>query len=144
MEAPLVDRASRDVGAIVLRDLIDGRITNDEFMSSFPRGSDLALLAVLDFAWRQFSDLRVHTLTGRDSPTPERQAMLERCLLFLSTDLEFEWPSPRHSIGRQLLQVLTLGRCFRLSAEEYKSKGEFEVWPFLRRGDYEAHAQRPR
>ena len=139
----MVDRANRDVGATVLRDLVDGRITNDDFMSKFPRGTDPALRAVLDFAWTQFSDLRAHTLAGRDNPTPERRAVLERCCLFLRTDLEFEWPLPTRSIWRGLLQILTLGRLFRPSEEDYKSKGDFEVWPFLRRSDYEAHALSP-
>ena len=136
----MVDRANRDVGAKILRDLIDGRITNDEFMSKFPRGTDPALRAILDFAWTQFSDLRAHALTGRDMPTPERRAVLERCYLFLSTDLEFEWPIPQPSVGRGLLQILTLGKLFRPSEGDYMSKGDFQVWPFLRRRDYETHA----
>jgi hypothetical protein len=141
----LVDRANRDVGATVLRDLADGRITNDEFMRRFPRGTDdPALRAISDFAWTQFSDLRTHTLTGRDSPTLERRTALERCYLFLRTDLEFEWPAPTDSVGRGLLQILTLGRLFRPSQEEYKSKGDFEVWPFLRRSDYEARTRSQR
>ena len=139
----MVDRAKRDFGAAVLRDLLDGRITNDEFMGRFPRGTDPALRAVLDFAWKQFSDLRAHTLTERDAPTPERRAVLERCYLFLRTDLEFEWPMPTHTIRRGLLQILSLGRLFRPSEGDYKSKGDFEVWPFLRRSEYEAHALSP-
>ncbi len=134
----MVDRGNRDVGATVLRDLVDGRITNDEFMGRFPRSTDPALRAILDFAWGQFSDLRVHKLTGRDAPTAERRACLERCYLFLRSDLEFEWPLPKPSIARGLLQIISLGRWFRASEEEYRSKGDFEVWPFFRKADYEA------
>lgn len=137
----MVDRANRDVAAQILRDFIDGKITNDEFMKRFPKCADAALWAVYEFTWRQFSDLRVHTLTGRDSPPPERKAFLERCYIFLTTDLEFEWPAPKRSLVRGLLQILTLGRCFRPSDEEYKSKGDFDFWPFLRKRDYEAHVQ---
>ena len=141
----MVDRNKRDKAAAALRDLIDGKITNDDFMAKFATcKDDPALRAVLYFAWGQFSDLRVHTLTGNDSPTPERRAFLERCCLFLMTDLEFEWPVPKPSLGKGLLEMIGLGRWFRPSEEEYKSKGEFDVWPFFRRGDYEAHALSPR
>jgi hypothetical protein len=133
----MIERRNRDIGAAVLRDLIDGRITNEDFARRFPSSSDSGLRAVRYFAWGQFSDLRIHTLTGRDRPQPERITVLERCYLFLKTDFEFEWPMSEPSIGRGLLQILTLGRLFRISDEEYKSKGDFEVWPFIRKSDYE-------
>jgi hypothetical protein len=88
-------------------------------------------------AWGQFSDLRAHKLTGRHAPTPERRAFLERCVLFLKTDLEFEWPLPKPSLTRGLLEMVGLGRRFRAADEECKSKGDFEVWPFFRKSDYE-------
>ena len=136
----MVDPGSRDVGARVLRDLIDGRVTNDEFMSRFPRCKDPALRAILDFVWKQFSDVRVHTLTGPDSPKAECRSALDRCYLFLKTDLEFEWPAPEQSIAKGLLQIVSLGRFWRPSEEDYRSHGDFAVWPFLRRSDFEKYA----
>ena len=138
----MVDRGSRDVGATVLQDLIDGKITNDEFMKrfNFPKNTDRALRAIFLFAWGQFSDLGAHKLTGRHAPTPERRAFLERCVLFLKTDLEFEWPLPKPSPARGLLEMIGLGRRFRAAEEEYTSKGDFEVWPFFRKADYESRA----
>jgi hypothetical protein len=136
----MVDRISRDVGATLLRDLIDGQITNDEFMSKFkfPKNTDQALRAILVFAWGQFSDLHVHKLTGHHAPTPERLAFLERCVLFLRTNLEFEWPVPKPSLRKRLLEMLGSRQVFHRSESEYMSKGDFEVWPFFRRSDYEA------
>jgi hypothetical protein len=134
----LINRQNRDVGATILRELLDGRITNEEFVTKFPRNcADPALNAVFYFAWGQFSDLRVHTLSGRDTPAPERRAVLERCYLFLRSDLEFEWPMPKPSIRKGLLQMLGLRRRLSASEEDYKSKGEFDVWPFIRISDYE-------
>jgi hypothetical protein len=34
--------------------------------------------------------------------------------------------------------AIGLGRRFKAAEEEYKSKGDFEVWPFFRKSDYEA------
>lgn len=137
----MVERGNRDVAASVLQDLIDGKITNDEFMSrfKFPKNTDPALGAIFMFAWGQFSDLRTHRLTGRDALVPERRAVMERSVLFLRTDLEFEWPPAKPSLARGLLEMIGLGRRFRAAEEEYKSKGDFEVWPFFRKADYEAH-----
>lgn len=133
----MIDRNNRNLAASNLRALIEGRITNEEFMQRFPKSSDPALRAILQFAWGQFSDLRVHTVTGRDAPPPDQRARLERCLLFLQTDLPFEWPLPP-GVGKGLLRIVTLGHWPATSDEEYKSKGDFEVWPFLRRNDYES------
>jgi hypothetical protein len=140
----LVDRRNRDAGAGVLRDFIDGKITNDEFMSKFPKSADPSLQAIYYFAWGQFSDLRVHKLTGRDAPQPERLAFLERCYLFLTSDLEFEWPIPKPSIVKGILEMVGVRRSFRVSEENYRSLGEFDVWPFLRRSDYETQAKATR
>lgn len=138
----MVDRNKRDQAASTVRDLIDGKITNDEFIRQFPRSADdPALPAVLKAVWMQFSDHRVHKLTGRDNPTPELRAVLERCWLFLATDLEFQWPPAKSRVGKGLLQLIGLDRLFRTSDQQYKSRGDFEVWPFLKKSDYEVHKQ---
>ena len=100
----MVDRTNRNEGLKNLRDWLDGKITNDEFVSRFPRAEqDPALAAILQAAWMQFSDGRVHKLTGRDSPAPKLRAVLERCCVFLSTDLEFQWPPSKSRIGKGLI-----------------------------------------
>lgn len=134
----MVDLVRRSEGLRTLRDLLDGRITNDEFVRRFPRAEhDPALAAILQAAWMQFSDQRVHKLTGRDSPVPELRAVLERCCVFLNTSLEFEWPPVKTRIGKGLLQLIGLGRPLDAADDEYKSAGDFDVWPFLKRNDYE-------
>ena len=95
----MVDRAQREVGARVLQDFIQGRITNDEFDSQFPFSRDDAgLQAIRANVWMLYSDLRVHKLTGKYRPNPQVRALLDRSVLFLSTELEFEWPVPRISV----------------------------------------------
>jgi hypothetical protein len=138
----MVDRIKRNEAGRVLRDLVDGRITNDEFVSRFPRDRhDSALAAILRAAWTQFSDLRAHKLIGRDSPAPEQRALLERCCVFLRTDLEFQWPPSHSRIRKGILQLIGIGRPLDAADEEYKSRGDLEVWPFLKRSDYELKAK---
>ena len=130
----MVDRHKRDQAALILRDLIDAKITNDQFVRQFPKSADdLAIPAILQAVWMQFSDHRVHRLTGRDTlQLPSSQAVLHRCWLFLTTNLEFQWPKPETRIGKGLLRLVGFGGPFAASDEEYKSHGDFDVWPFLR------------
>ena len=63
--------------------------------------------------------------------------MLERSWMFLNTDLEFRWPPAKSRIGKGLLKLIGFKKPFLAYEEEYKSHGDFEVWPFLKRSDYE-------
>jgi hypothetical protein len=140
----MVNRAERDVGARVLQDFIEARITNDEFDSRFPFSRDDAgVQAIRANVWMLYSDLRVHRLTGKYQPNAQVRALLDRCVLFLGTDLEFEWPVPR-------INVLNIFRGAWLGAkrllgvapqeEELWSSygGDTDLWPFFRKGDYDA------
>ena len=111
-------------------------------MKKFPRDcdEDPALQAIFMFAWGQFSDHRVYALTGSAAPSPERLAIFERCYSFLKNDFEFEWPVPKRRTRKVLLGIITLGRAFRGFDEEYESKGDFEVWPFLRASELRSSA----
>jgi len=91
----MVDRIQRDAASRVLRSFIDGAITNGEFEAQFPRSEeDSALPAIKANVWMLYSDLHRHKLTGKHEPNAETRALLERCVLFLETNLEFEWPVP--------------------------------------------------
>lgn len=117
----MIDRGNRDVSASVLQDLIDGKITNDEFMSrfKFPKNTDPAVRAIFIFAWGQFSDLRAHKLTGRHAPTPERRTVLDRCVLVLHRGLvyqrELDDSKPLSVLGPPLpLRRLGMAKLIRL------------------------------
>src|ERR1700686_3109100 len=102
----MMNRTQRDAAARVLRSFVDGAITNDEFEAQFPRGEeDSALPAIKANVWMLYSDLHRHKLTGKHEPNAEIRALLERCVLFLDTDLAFEWPVPKvtlSNIGKNL------------------------------------------
>jgi hypothetical protein len=99
----MVDRIQRDATSRVLRSFIDGAITNDEFEAQFPRSDeDSALPAIKANVWMLYSDLHRHKLTGKHEPNAETRALLERCVLFLETNLEFEWPVPKIGLSNIL------------------------------------------
>lgn len=139
----MVNREKRGLAADLLRALIDARVTNDEFFSRYPRDSgDPALRGIFEKVWSFYSDLRTHKLIGSYSPSPHGRALLERCHLFLNTDLEFGWPPPLLNVPLTMLSIATLGLVARIHEKKYARLGDYDVWPFLRKIDYEAHARR--
>ena len=86
-----VDRDRRAEAAVTLRRFADGVITNDDFVDDWPGGStveDRALRAIGTMMWNYCADNRVHKLTGDDALQPEEQSLVERCILFLNSELE--------------------------------------------------------
>lgn len=139
----MIDRSKRDIAAVVLRQFLDGHITNDDFIGQFPVDkNDPALNAIRYCVWLQISDFRRHTLTGKYVPKPDLKALLERCSLFLRSDHEFQWPNPYPGILAVLLSLMTLGLVARLYGRKYRRLGAFDVWPFLTKSEYEAELSR--
>jgi hypothetical protein len=138
----MVDRTQRDAARRVLRRFIDGEITNDEFEAQFPRSAeDSAIPAIKANAWILYSDLRQHKLTGKYAPNAEIRAILERCVLFLETDLEFKWPVPKISLTNILTNVWPKVRLEKQAPQP--SEGDEDVWPFFRRQDYDTYSASP-
>ena len=133
------EQTTRRLGADLLRQFIAGEITNDQFHRAFPSSeSDVALRAIFRGVWVTYSDLRTHRMIGRDAPKEEVRAVLERCRLFLTTDLPFEWPEPKTGVLPSILNLLSLGSIARRSAEQLRGLGEVDYWPFIRKSDYTA------
>ena len=66
--------------------------------------------------------------------------MMDRCIAFLNSDLEYEWPPDRGASFR--LIFLRVFRLRKMAAEVEKREieerakfGDLEVWPFLRKED---------
>jgi len=90
----MVDRAKRLLAAQVLREFIEGGITNFDFEEQFPQsGPDKALVAIANMVWFAYDDFRTHRLVEEDALSDAGREALVRCLLFLSTDLEYAGPT---------------------------------------------------
>lgn len=143
----MVDRDARNQMVLLLRRLVAGRITNDEFEDQQPRSlTDPAVAAIYHRgASGLYSDLHEHRLTGRHRLPRETRREVARFILFLKSDLEYEWVFP--SLGRDLLWwaagLLTLGLAHRLYWRRLGRQGELRAWPFLHQGDLERAAQSP-
>lgn len=142
----MIDRDARRQVSELLRHLVSGQITNDEFEDRLPQGSaDRAVNEISSEAWYLYSDLWEHRLVGAQRLTAEARTHVARTVLFLQSEREFEWPE--WPLGSRLLsglfRLLTLGIFGRGARARYEQAGDIKVWPFLRRADYEAALEAP-
>jgi hypothetical protein len=143
-----IDRQSRNQLADAIRALASGAISNDEFEDKrVPRsGGDAAILEIFsEGAWRLYSDLKEYRLRGPNKLDAKTKKEIARRVLFLKTDLPYEWPvsSTRDSLFRFFANLLTLGAANRLNRKRLARQGDVEVWPFLRRSDLEQALKSP-
>jgi len=134
----MVNRHARDIAAEALREFMEGSISNEEYQRRYPKSKDdPALWEIYVQVWFFYSDLKTHTLTGKHALNDERRAFLERCILFLKSDVEFQWPRQKFRPWHGILRLLGLGRTIKRREQEEMSIGDKEVWPFLRKAEYE-------
>jgi hypothetical protein len=141
----MVNRDARRTTARLIQAFADGEITRDTFLASFPAdNSDPVLAGVLEQLWFFWDDFADHRLTGDRSPTPEVRSLVERCVLFLRSELEYEWPAgfmkaPFSLIALRLLRLGSLAeRRERLEENRIRSLGDIDCWPFIRAGDLQS------
>ena len=140
----MIERSERRRIALLLRRLASGRITTDDYDAERPDNSpDLAAQAVGDAGWMLYSDSHTHRLMGRHALSPVARRDVARCVLFLQSDLEYEWPpEPKYTPRQALVLLATLGlvdsgmrarrAAWRRGMQPAVGTG---IWPFRRRSD---------
>jgi hypothetical protein len=127
-ETTMIDRKARDLLAENYRHLISGQITNDQFEDRLLKSKDAGVEEIFHRgAWPLYDDLHEHKLTGKWAIPKESKPIAARFILFLKTDLEYEWP--------RTSKLLNFGFLFQL--KKIFRKDNYSVWPFYRRSDYE-------
>ena len=140
----MLDRPSRDKAATMIRRLASGRLAASDYdVDRDFKSADEGVRAVLDAGWGLYSDYRDYRLRGEDALPPEGMAAVARCVLFLKTDLEYEWPPLHPSLITLLLALLTLGITVRRSRRRWERSGDHHVWPFRRYADYKQALANP-
>jgi hypothetical protein len=167
----MVDHERRKKLAFHLRQLSVGLITNDDFeeaiMDDVAEGwlpdqyyrskqaksdiEDPIIRPMLELCWGLYDDTRQHKLKKYDQLPEEVLKVITRCILFLHSDKEYEWPyintsNPLFQFSLQdlVLSLISLGQHYRnkkkeqlVSFEEWQKNGEYDLWPFIRQSDYE-------
>jgi len=137
----MVDRNARDIAAEVLRQFMEGSLSNKEYEQKYPRSNDdPALWEIWVQVWFFYSDVKTHTLTGKYALNDECRAFIERCVLFLKSNAEFEWPRQKFRPWYGILRLLGFGRTLKRQEDAEMSIGDKDVWPFLKKAQYEQMA----
>jgi|GEM_PF-286559 len=172
----MVDNIRRKQLALHLRRLSVGIITNDEFESNIvdevtngwlpehyhrakeAKDGDAVIIPMLEFCWGLYSDTENHKLTGRHEIPKEGLNAIARCILFLQSELEYEWPyfnlnNPlfKFSVSEVFITILTFGWYYRKKIaqqkkayEEFKQAGDYDFWPFFKKDDYMKQLNKPK
>jgi hypothetical protein len=94
----MIDQKARSDLATCLDRLIAGEMTNDEFDDCYYErwhdSGDAAVAEIATFGWSLYSsDLGwSYRLRGRHAVCDEERQAAQRAILFLHTNLEYEWP----------------------------------------------------
>lgn len=148
-----------DFESSVMDDVSDGWLPEQYYRSKRAKNTldDPIIRPMLELGWGLYDDTRNHKLIKGDQLNKEALEIIARCILFLHSDKEYEWPyfcenNPllRFSLQDLILTILTLGHYYRnkreehiISYYEWQKSGDYEVWPFLRRSAYEEQLQKP-
>jgi hypothetical protein len=141
----MVIREKRDRALELVERFLSGEISSDDLADNYPRDkNDPAVGAIYERLWFFWDDRHKHKLTGRHQLAPEVRALFERSIMFLRSDLEYEWPPIQwDSLTQAFLRLLGLRKIADKRSDEWtkklKSDGNLEVWPFIRDGDYAAY-----
>ena len=104
----------------ITEEVTDGWLPEQYYRSKKAKTDDPVIIPVLELSWGLYDDTRNHKLRKSDQLSPEALHVIARCILFLHSDLEYEWPyfnnkGPLFSFSLLglLLIPLTLGANFR-------------------------------
>ena len=143
----MIDRPARSRLAEAIRHLVSGQVTNDEFeIRACISSGDLAIQEIFgQGAWQLYSDTSGYRLVGPNRLPRAARREVARWILFLASEHEYEWPCPNLPSRLILLvgNMVTIGGAGWLYSKSLSRQGDFEVWPFFRRNDYEASLRAP-
>ena len=142
----VIDRNARNALAELLHQFVAGRVTNDEFVERQPDSKDQAVLEIESEAWFLYDDIRVHRLTGKWKLDRKTRGQVATWIMFLKTGLPYEWPvlSAWFQLLFLLPNLLTCGLLGRTQQRLFAKNGDIEVWPFIRRTDFETAKASPK
>lgn len=92
----MIDRTARDQMAELLGHFTAGQITKYQFeidaYNILDNTNDAAIHKIFTAAWSLYRDLPTYKFDNKDKLPPEVRSRIARWILFLHSDLEYQWP----------------------------------------------------
>ena len=141
-------RESRNQHALLLRRLITGKITNDEYEDAvYDLVAPMHYEIFSNGSWFLYSDLKTYRLTGKDSLQDSTKREVARWIMFLRSTADYHWPLfPSFLNLKRLVNWLTFGKLYSKELSEFSarfSQGTVEYWPFYSQKQYEESLKNP-
>ncbi|WP_196890170.1 hypothetical protein [Aureivirga sp. CE67] len=144
-----MNRKDRNLLAENLRHYVSGQITNFEFIDNtglLDSSEDESVREFCKDFWNAYSDLKEHLNVGKHKITSENEIVVKRFILFLKSELEYEWKSEQRNFIKEIYNLLTLNFPVNKTknAIEKNKLGEKEFWPFFKEEDYKNEILNPK
>ena len=170
----MVDREARRKYAVLIRQFVSGRMTNDEYEDRVDGITydkrDHAILEVYLLIWTCYDDLKTHRLTKQWRLDRPARRQVAQAVLFLQSDAEYQWPNnlwdgwvflvtafcvvllfallPETPLFIRLgmsVPLVVAWQCYeRWQARRREKAADESAWPFLRQADLDEAARQPR
>lgn len=131
----MIDRSARNAVAEAMRHYLAGVSTNFALDDALfdRKSSDPAIDAIRKQVWLIYDDLREHRYEGTWKMAAEQREVAMRIILFLKSDLEYQWPYVPgwYRATRSLIWLLTLGFGSSTLDRRFEFRDVENVWPFL-------------
>ncbi|MGE8377030.1 MAG: hypothetical protein ACN6PN_01725, partial [Sphingobacterium sp.] len=135
----------------ILDNVSFGYLPEHYYSSKQAKFDDPIIRPMLELSWCLYSDLENHKLSGKYQFSDKELKDIARFILFLNSDFEYEWsyfdhinPLLRFSFKDLLFTALSLGQHYKVKLnerkeqfEEFKRSGDYELWPFISKEQYE-------
>ncbi len=116
---------------------------------------DPCIKAICDRLWATYTE-GIESLTGKNALNADKKALYARCIFFLGSNIEYEWPDDKGVFTRTdsgpIIRILTLGLSAiadkagdarqRAFEQECCNYGDFNFWPFRTREEFEGEIAR--
>lgn len=120
----MVDREARQCAITILARIKEQGITNWQLEDEWPSSEDPALNCILRWLWTLYSDFPEFPLI--DVLSKQDIQIIEKCSLFLSSDLEFQVSEPP-SFWEKMKIIIKWGREWRTNCT---LPTDDDNWPF--------------
>ena len=164
-----MEKTGRDKAILVLRRYMSGKISNDELEKEWPKANKELAEIFKHGVWHIYSDLERHFNTGRHKLSKDGKTEVARWILFLQSDQTYTWPTTNWRDNWPFLIVALLVGLIGLrwgggwatisilpgifvavfitrltSGKTFRRRGDWEVWPFRTRADFEEAKRHPK